>query len=316
MREGRGSHADAWICEREGGLDLGLDIVNGVRGFKLNPGVNAVKWICTPTYTQKGPIILERLAGEKEVLLVGWHSKEGLTLLWLEFWLRIINRVRGLDLQGDGLSGKGLHKDLRATAKTEDEMQGGLLLDVVVGQSPAILELLASEDKTLLVRTPLEGDGLAGEILAKICMIDECGECELQLSGQVEVWDMRGKRGLELGLTLLMTSVGLGLDVVDGVRGFDLNPGSDAFKLKRICMLTCRCEGFNLNPRRFEEDLHALTLERVDEGQHANAQTRDGSTRPGPWPGCNRHQGFDLKGDGLASQGLNENLHTTEEAKD
>ena len=31
-------------------------------------------------------------------------------------------------------------------------MQGGLLLDVVVGEGAAILELLASEDQALLVR--------------------------------------------------------------------------------------------------------------------------------------------------------------------
>ena len=31
-------------------------------------------------------------------------------------------------------------------------MESRFLLDVVVGQSPAILQLLASEDKTLLVR--------------------------------------------------------------------------------------------------------------------------------------------------------------------
>ena len=61
-------------------------------------------------------------------------------------------------------------------------MQGGLLLDVVVAQGAAILELLASEDKTLLVRRnaflvlnlaldvvdgiarlDLESDGLAGD---------------------------------------------------------------------------------------------------------------------------------------------------------
>ena len=35
-------------------------------------------------------------------------------------------------------------------------MEGGLLLDVVVGESAAILELLTSEDETLLVR----GDAL------------------------------------------------------------------------------------------------------------------------------------------------------------
>ena len=35
-------------------------------------------------------------------------------------------------------------------------MEGGLLLDVVVGQSAAILQLLAGEDETLLIR----GDAL------------------------------------------------------------------------------------------------------------------------------------------------------------
>ena len=35
-------------------------------------------------------------------------------------------------------------------------MKGGLLLDVVVGEGPAVLELLASEDQPLLVR----GDAL------------------------------------------------------------------------------------------------------------------------------------------------------------
>ena len=35
-------------------------------------------------------------------------------------------------------------------------MEGGFLLDVVVGQSPAVFELLAREDETLLVgRDPL-----------------------------------------------------------------------------------------------------------------------------------------------------------------
>ena len=39
-----------------------------------------------------------------------------------------------------------------STTKAEDEVEGGLLLDVVVGKSAAVLELLAGEDKTLLVR--------------------------------------------------------------------------------------------------------------------------------------------------------------------
>ena len=37
-----------------------------------------------------------------------------------------------------------------------DQVKSGLLLDVVVGEGPAVLQLLASEDQTLLVR----GDSL------------------------------------------------------------------------------------------------------------------------------------------------------------
>ena len=58
----------------------------------------------------------------------------------------------GLDFQGDGLAGQSLDEDLHASAETEHQVEGGLLLDVVVGESAAILELLASEDQTLLVR--------------------------------------------------------------------------------------------------------------------------------------------------------------------
>jgi hypothetical protein len=37
------------------------------------------------------------------------------------------------------------------TTETENQVQGGLLLDVVVRESAAILELLSSEDETLLI---------------------------------------------------------------------------------------------------------------------------------------------------------------------
>ena len=41
---------------------------------------------------------------------------------------------------------------LAATTQTEDEVECGLLLDVVVGEGAAVLQLLAGEDQTLLVR--------------------------------------------------------------------------------------------------------------------------------------------------------------------
>jgi hypothetical protein len=51
------------------------------------------------------------------------------------------------------LGGKGLERGLNDTAtETEDQVQSRLLLDVVVGQGAAVLELLAGEDQALLVR--------------------------------------------------------------------------------------------------------------------------------------------------------------------
>ena len=41
---------------------------------------------------------------------------------------------------------------LSTTTETQDQVKGGLLLDVVVGQRAAILELLASKNQALLVR--------------------------------------------------------------------------------------------------------------------------------------------------------------------
>lgn len=41
---------------------------------------------------------------------------------------------------------------LGATAKAQDKVEGGFLLNVVVRQSAAVLELLASKNKALLVR--------------------------------------------------------------------------------------------------------------------------------------------------------------------
>ena len=47
-------------------------------------------------------------------------------------------------------------RSLESAAKTEDKVEGALLLNVVVGEGAAVLELLAGEDQPLLVR----GDSL------------------------------------------------------------------------------------------------------------------------------------------------------------
>ena len=73
------------------------------------------------------------------------------TFFVLDLCFDILNAVRWLDFQGDGLSCQSFDEDLHATSETQNEMESGLLLDIVVGQSTAILELFACEDEPLLV---------------------------------------------------------------------------------------------------------------------------------------------------------------------
>merc|ERR1711992_131230 len=94
----------------------------------------------------KSPSILELLASEDQPLLV-W----GDSLLVLDLGLDVLNGVRGLHLEGDGLASQGLDEDLHASPESENKMEGALLLDVVVREGSSVLELLAGKDQSLLV---------------------------------------------------------------------------------------------------------------------------------------------------------------------
>jgi len=128
---------------------------------------------------RKGPAILQLLASEDKPLLV-W----GDALLVLDLSLHVLDRVAGFNLQGDGLSGEGLDEDLHSATEPEDQVEGALLLDVVVRKGSAVLQLLSGKDESLLVwgdtllvldlsfdildrvaRLHLQGDGLPGESL-------------------------------------------------------------------------------------------------------------------------------------------------------
>ena len=95
---------------------------------------------------REGSTVFELLSSEDESLLIGRD-----TLLILDLGLDVVDGVTWLDLKGDSLASEGLHEDLHTTAKSEDEMEGRLLLNVIVGKGSSILELLTSEDKTLLI---------------------------------------------------------------------------------------------------------------------------------------------------------------------
>merc|ERR1712113_995067 len=94
----------------------------------------------------EGSAVLKLLTGEDESLLIG-----GDTLLVLDLGLDVLDGVGLLDLKGDGLASQGLDEDLHTTSESQDEMKGGLLLDVVVSEGSAVLKLLTGEDESLLI---------------------------------------------------------------------------------------------------------------------------------------------------------------------
>jgi len=91
--------------------------------------------------------VLQLLSGEDQSLLVRRDP-----LLILDLGLHVIDGVGALNLQRNSFPRQGLDKDLHTASQTQHEMQGGLLLDVVIRQSPAVLQLLPGEDQPLLVR--------------------------------------------------------------------------------------------------------------------------------------------------------------------
>jgi len=126
---------------------------------------------------RQGSAVLKLLSSENESLLVGWDA-----FLVLDLGLDVFDGVSWFDVEGDSLAGEGLDEDLHTSSQSENQVESGLLLDVVVRQGSAVFELLSSEDESLLVGWDaflvldlslhvfngvswlhIKGDGLAGE---------------------------------------------------------------------------------------------------------------------------------------------------------
>ncbi|KAF0734071.1 hypothetical protein Ae201684_009241 [Aphanomyces euteiches] len=146
-------------------LDFLLHVVNGVRRFHVKRDGLARQSLDEDLHTttqaqhqvqgrllldvvvREGATIFKLLAGKNQALLI-----RGNAFLVLDLLLNIIDGVRRLNIERDGLAGKGLHEDLHTAAKTQHQMQSGFLLDVVVREGAAIFELLAGKNQTLLIR--------------------------------------------------------------------------------------------------------------------------------------------------------------------
>ncbi|OBQ34350.1 MAG: hypothetical protein AN484_26720, partial [Aphanizomenon flos-aquae WA102] len=146
-------------------LDLGLDRLDVVRGLhvqrdglarrRLDEDLHAAaqaqhqvqRGLLLDVVVRQRAAVFQLLAGEDQALLVRRDA-----LLVLDLGLHRLDVVRGLHVQRDGLARQRLDEDLHAAAQAQHQVQRGLLLDVVVRQRAAVLQLLAREDQALLVR--------------------------------------------------------------------------------------------------------------------------------------------------------------------
>merc|ERR1711868_337329 len=180
-------------------LNLGLDILNGVRWLNLQGDGLASQCLDKDLHTtsqskhkMEGAFLLDVVIRESSSILQLLSSKDQPLLVWgnsflvLDFCLDVFNGVRWFNLEGDGLASEGLDKDLHTSSQSQNQMQGALLLDVVIRESSSILQLFSSKDQSLLIwrnsflvldlgldilngvrRLNLKGDGLASQGLDK-----------------------------------------------------------------------------------------------------------------------------------------------------
>jgi hypothetical protein len=94
----------------------------------------------------QGSAVFKLLTSEDKSLLIGWD-----TFFVLDLGLDVLNSVGWLNIKSDGLSSKGLNEDLHTTSKSEDQMEGWLLLNVVIGEGSTVFQLFSSEDQSLLI---------------------------------------------------------------------------------------------------------------------------------------------------------------------
>merc|ERR1711910_191202 len=145
-------------------LDLGLDILNGVRWLNLQGDGLASEGLDKDLHSSsqsehevKSALLLDVVVRECSSILKLLSSKDQPLLVWrnaflvLDLGLDILNGVRWLNLESDGLASQGLDEDLHTSSQSENKMESALLLDIVIRKSSSVLELLSSEDQPLLV---------------------------------------------------------------------------------------------------------------------------------------------------------------------
>merc|ERR1719282_2041361 len=247
----------------------------------------------------------------------------------------------------DGLSSQGLHKDLHTTSQSENQMKGTFLLDVVIGKSSSVFQLLSSKDQSLLIWWNsflvldlgldilngirwfnLQGDGFASQCLDKDLHTTSQSENQMQstlllniiireCSSIFQLLSSKDQPLLVWGNSFLVLD--LCLDVFNGIRRFNL-------------------QGDSLSSQGLNKDLHtssqskhkmkgAFLLDVVIGECSSILQLLSSEDQPLLiwWDSflvldlgldvLNGVRWFNLQGDGLASEGLDKDLHTSSQSE-
>merc|ERR1712243_363636 len=303
-------------------LDLSLDVLNGVRRLNLEgdrltgqrlhenlhtssqPENKMEGGLLLDVVVRESPAIFELFSCEDQPLLV-W----GDALLILDLGLDVLDGVRWLNLQSDGLSSQRFHEDLHTSSQPQDKVKSGLLLDVVVGERPSILQLFTSKNQSLLVwrdallvldlglhvldsvrRLDLKCDGLAGQGLHKDLHTSSQPQDKVEGGLLLDVVVRKCPSILQLftseDQSLLVWRnaflvLNLGLHVPNGVRRLDL-------------------EGDSLSSQCLHKDLHTSSQpqDKMEGGLLLDVVR---------W--------FNFEGDCFTGQCLHENLHSSTKSK-
>merc|ERR1712021_285308 len=105
----------------------------------------------------KSGLLLNIVIRQSTAILKLFTCKDQSLLIWgnaflvLNLGLNILNGVGCFNLKGNGLASQGFDKNLHTSTEPENQVKGRLLLDVIVGESTAILKLFTSKDQSLLI---------------------------------------------------------------------------------------------------------------------------------------------------------------------
>merc|ERR1719204_2977815 len=148
-------------------LDLRLDVLDGVIGFDVQSNRFPREGLdedlhgttAKTKYEMERGLLLNVVVREGSSIFKLLSCKDQTLLLWrdaflvLNLRLDVLDGVVWFDVQGNRLSREGLDENLHGTTtKTEDEMEGGLLLNVIVREGSSIFKLLSGENQSLLLR--------------------------------------------------------------------------------------------------------------------------------------------------------------------